>query len=131
MIHDWKKEIFMSVSPQEFLQLAESFNEVTPEKAEELLEAGQGNIVFVGRETCPFCCQFIPRLHQVAQDQDLTINFLHSQHPDYLEAISDFREKYEVPTVPALLYSDDSTDGVKSISDSSMSEADIKSFINL
>lgn len=119
----------MSISAQEFLKLAESFKEVTPQEAEELLESEQGTSVFVGRETCPFCCTFMPKLHQVAQDNDKQIYFVHSHHPDYTDELGEFRNKYNVPTVPGLLHSDSGE--VKVRCESGMSDDEIKSFLNL
>lgn len=119
----------MSISGQEFLKLAESFREVTPQKAEDLLESKQGASIFIGRETCPYCRVFMPKLHQVAQDNDKQIYFVHSAHPDYTVELNDFRNKYNVPTVPGLLHKDSGNVQVKC--DSSMSEEEIKSFLNL
>lgn len=119
----------MSVSPQEFLEITELFTEVTPEKAEVLLEDEVGTSVFIGRETCPFCRAFIPKLYNVSQKHDVQIYFVHSEHPDYLNEIDNFRNKYNVPTVPGLLHS--TQDGVRSKSDSSMSEVEIADFLNL
>lgn len=119
----------MTISPQEFLDLSELFKEVTPNEAEHQLENQTGAVVFVGRETCPFCRKFIPKLHKVATAKDVTVLFVHSQHPDYLDELSDFRNKYNVPTVPGLLYSDEK--GVKVKCESGMSEEEIASFINV
>lgn len=119
----------MTVSPQEFLEITETYREVTPEKAEMLLKDEGGTIVFIGRETCPFCRSFIPKLDNVVKENDVPVYFVHSEHPDYLAEIASFRNKYDVPTVPGLLYS--TGDGVKSRSDSSMSENEIAEFLNL
>lgn len=112
---------------QTFETLVQDFNEVTPEEAEALLESGDGNILFIGRETCPFCRKFIVTLHEAANQADLVINFLHSQKEEHEEETQKLRDKYGVPTVPGLLYG--AKDGVKVVCDSSLSVEDILSFV--
>lgn len=119
----------MTVGPQDFLEITETYREVTPEKAEMLLKDEVNTIVFIGRETCPFCRSFIPKLDNVVKENDVLVYFIHSEHPDYLAEITSFRNKYSIPTVPGLLYSTE--DGVKSRCDSSMSEKEIADFLNL
>lgn len=117
----------MSVSPQEFLDITQSFREVTPQKAAELLNNEAGSVVFVGRETCPYCRLFVPKLNEAAKSLDREVFFVHSEHPDYTQEIAEFRSSYNVPTVPGLLYS--ATDGVQVKCDSSLSVEEITAFI--
>lgn len=119
----------MAVSPQEFLDLAESFREVTPTKADQLLETEPGTTVFIGRETCPFCRTFMPKLHEVASEHDHQVYFVHSQHPDYTADLEHFRSKYDVPTVPGLLHNDGIGVAVKC--ESGMEPEEIKEFLEL
>ena len=102
--------IFMANQEKEmkkaqFLEEVKVFNEVTPEEADKLLEAKEGNIIFIGRETCPYSRLFVEKLSPLAEEKNLTVYFLHSKLPDFEEEIAAFREKYDVPTVPGLLYS--------------------------
>lgn len=84
------------------------FNEIRPEEADELLEAKDGNIVYIGRETCPYCRRFVKTLSPLAEENNLEVNYVHSEHPNYEEEVDELREKYDVPTVPGLLYSSES-----------------------
>jgi len=84
------------------------FNEIRPEEADELLEAKEGHIVYIGRETCPYCRRFVKTLSPLAEENDLKVNYVHSEHPNYEEEVDELREKYDVPTVPGLLYSSES-----------------------
>lgn len=119
----------MTISNEEFLTLAEDFERISPTKAEQLISADGDVIVFVARETCPYCRIFIPKLHQVVQEHNLDVYFIHSQDESYLAEITEFREKYKMPTVPSLLYKN--AESTKVVSDSSLSEEEISSFINV
>lgn len=112
-----------------FLEQVEAFEEVTPERAEELLEERSGQIVFIGRETCPYCRKFANTLSQVAKEHDLKVHFVHAEKPGAAEAIQAFRDKYEVETVPGFLYSDADTP-VQVRLDSGMSAEEILEFVN-
>lgn len=110
-----------------FAEYISGFDTVTAEEAEALLEAKAGNIIFIGRESCGFCHIFAQKLAKVAMDKQLKVHFLHSARKNDMDGISQFRQKYGVPTVPGFLYSD--KEDVKVKCDSSMSEADIASFV--
>lgn len=113
-----------------FLEQVEAFTEVTPEEADELLTAKEGNIVFIGRETCPYSRRFSDTLTDVVKEYNLDINFLHSKKPDYEDEIQEFRDKYNVPTVPGFLYSSESA-GILVKCDSSMNAEEILEMIEV
>lgn len=95
----------LEIEIDQYLGQVKSFKETRPEEADELLEAKEGNIVYIGRETCPYCRRFVKTLSPLAEEYDLEINYVHAQHPEYEEQVDELREKYGVPTVPGLLYS--------------------------
>lgn len=110
-----------------YLKQASIFQKVTPQQAEVAIEAKTGQIVYIGRETCPYCRRFVAKLSNVAQENQLTIYYLHSQQADTLEAVQALRDRYDVPTVPGFIYSD--VQGVHVRCDSSMTEAEILAFV--
>ena len=113
-----------------FLEQVEAFTEVTPEEADELLTAKEGNVVFIGRETCPYSRRFAGTLTDLVKEYNLDINFLHSKKPDYEDEIQEFRDKYNVPTVPGFLYSSESA-GILVKCDSSMNAEEILEMIEV
>ena len=113
-----------------YLDEVKSFTEVTPEKADELLEANAGNIVFIGRETCPYCRRFVHKLSPLAEEYNLDVNYVHSQHPEYEDQVDTLREKYDVPTVPGLLYSSESA-GLVVKCDSSLEPEEILEIVEV
>lgn len=115
---DKEKEI------EQYLEDVKVFNETTPEEAEQLLEAKEDHIVYIGRETCPYCRKFVRKLSPLATEKDLQINYVHARHPEYEEQVNELREKYDVPTVPGLLYSSEAA-GILVKCDSSMTEEEI------
>lgn len=114
----------------QYLNQVKAFKITTPSEAEELLEAKEGNIVYIGRETCPYCRRFVKKLNPLAEENNLTIHYVHSQHPEYEEQVDEIREKYDVPTVPGFLYSSESA-GIVVKCDSSMDEDEILEMIEV
>lgn len=111
-----------------YLEEVKAFIPTSPMKAEELIEEKSGHIVYIGRETCSYSRRFVGKLSQLAKEKDLTVHYVHAQHPDYAQEIQAFRNKYGVPTVPGILYSDES--GIKVKCDSSMTPDEILAFVN-
>lgn len=111
-----------------YLEQVKLFKETHPKDADELLEAKAGNIVFIGRETCPYCRKFVRKLSPLADEYDLTVHYVHSQHPEYEDEVELLREKYDVPTVPGLLYSSE-TAGLIVKCDSSLEPEEILEII--
>lgn|SRR5690554_5201153 len=111
-----------------YLEQVKLFKETHPKDADELLEAKAGNIVFIGRETCPYCRKFVRKLNPLADEHDLTVHYVHSQHPEYEDEVELLREKYDVPTVPGLLYSSE-TAGLIVKCDSSLEPEEILEII--
>lgn len=107
-----------------YLEEVKIFTETTPEEAERLLEAKEGNIVYIGRETCPYCRKFVQKLSPLAEENKLHVHYVHTHHPDYEEQVNEIRDKYDVPTVPGLLYSSEAA-GIVVKCDSSMDENEI------
>ncbi len=112
---------------ERFEKSVEDFNKVDVAEAEDLLLAQEGHILFVANEECPYCARFSPKLEKVAEENDLTINYLYSEIKDYKGDMKDFRDTYGIQTVPALLYSD--KDNLRMKSDSAMKKEEILDFV--
>lgn len=114
----------LEIEIDQYLGEAKSFEETTPKEADELLEAKEGNIVYIGRETCPYCRRFVKTLGPLAKEHHLKIHYVHAQHPEYEQEVNELRDKYDVPTVPGLLYSSE-TAGMVVKCDSSLDAEEI------
>ncbi|HLR88712.1 MAG TPA: conjugal transfer protein TraF [Atopostipes sp.] len=120
----------IQIEIDQYLGEVNAFKETRPEEAEELLEAKEGNIVYIGRETCPYCRRFVKTLSPLAEEYNLTVHYVHAQHPEYEEQVDELRDKYDVPTVPGLLYSSESA-GVVVKCDSSLESEEILEIIEV
>lgn len=117
------------MNEEKFLELIDQYyEEITASKADELLEEKSGSIIFIGRETCPFSRRFIGTMTKVIKEHDLKVYFVHSMG-ELTDEIQAFRDKYEIKTVPGLLYSDEQTPTRVRLN-SSMSEEEILEFVN-
>ena len=115
----------------EFLQIAQAaFQAVDAEQAQALLEKKAGDLIFIARETCPYCRKFIKRLAKTTEEHSIPAYFLHSQvdDPAQNEATQALRDRYDLKTVPSLIYQDQ--DGIHTVSDSSMKPEEILAFLN-
>lgn len=110
-----------------FQELIQDFSPISVEEAEKLIVQQKGTILFIGRETCPYCQRFIPKLHQVMQEKGLTVYFIDSSIPT--PALQDFRKQYQALTVPALLSA--TSTGIQIRCDSSMSKDEIMQFLKV
>ena len=67
-----------------YLEQVKVFQAVSPEEAKALMDAKDGGILFIGRESCPYCRRFVAKLSPLAQEAGLKVAYLHSQNPDFL-----------------------------------------------
>lgn len=108
---------------EDYLEEVKVFKEVTPEQAEQLLEE-QGNTIYIGFKTCPYSRKFVHTLSPLAKEKNLQVYYVDAKDSEHTEAIKKFREKYDVKTVPGLLYSSE-TAGTVVKTDSSLSQTEI------
>ena len=115
---------------EQYLNEVKIFKKTTPKEAGDLIEAKVGNIVYIGRETCPYCRKFVKKLSPLADENNLVVHYVHSEDPQFEEEIKDLREKYDVPTVPGLLYSS-KTAGIIVKCDSSLEPEEILKIVEV
>lgn len=99
-----------------------SFKKITPEEVADLIANETLVVIYVGRETCPYCCKFVKKLSHVAAQIDTPIYYVLSS-----EALYDFRERYDIVTVPGFIVSKKGELAVRC--DSSMTEEEILDMI--
>ncbi|EHJ00559.1 bacterocin transport accessory protein [Clostridium sp. DL-VIII] len=80
------------------------FKKVTSTKADELLSNEDFAVVYIGRETCPFCRKFAKKLSGLTSKINTTIYYVDSA--DFSDnSLNSFREKYNIVTVPGFIVS--------------------------
>ncbi|VTS17523.1 bacterocin transport accessory protein [Streptococcus porcinus] len=103
------------------------FTEVTIDQVTDRINQKEKIILYIGRETCPYCRLFVPKLAQVSQDGGYEVSYLPSDNLVDFAAIQDFRARNHITTVPALLVA--SAERIEVVCDSSLSLDAIQSFI--
>lgn len=104
------------------------FEKIDSAKAQELVKGEHEAVIYVGKAVCPFCQKFVKKLNKVAEETGAHIFYVNSVEISDMEGITAFRNKYNIPTVPGIIYTNGQTVNVKC--DSSMSEEEINAFIN-
>ena len=56
------------------------------------MDAKDGGILFIGRESCPYCRRFVAKLSPLAQEAGLKVAYLHSQNPETLSQVQQLRK---------------------------------------
>lgn len=78
------------------------FKKVLSSEADNLLSNEDLAVVYIGRESCPFCRKFAKKLSGLADKINSTIYYVNSE--DFSdEEIQTFRAKYNVRTVPGFI----------------------------
>lgn len=109
-----------------FSNYIQNFAVVTANEVEKNILASEEYVVFIGRETCPYCQRFAPKISEVAKTENIKVDFLDSSDAGD-SSLADLRNKYGVRTVPGLLVAKKSQ--VKVVCDSSLSTEEIINFI--
>jgi len=104
------------------------FDKIDSTKGQELIKGEAEAVIYVGKAVCPFCQIFVKKLKKVAEETDTHIYFVNSVENSDMNGITAFRKEYNIPTVPGFIYTKGDTVNVKC--DSSMSEEEIKAFMN-
>ncbi|MDW0110901.1 thioredoxin domain-containing protein [Sporosarcina aquimarina] len=104
------------------------FDKIDSVKAQELVKGDMEAVIYVGKAVCPFCQLFVEKLKKVSEETNTTIYYVNSVEKSDMEGITAFRNAYNIPTVPGFIYTKGDTLNVKC--DSSMSEEEIKTFMN-
>lgn len=81
----------------------ESFNELTVVEAGSKISAGEEFLLFVGRPTCEWCRKLAPSLQEVSESRGITVFYLDSTNTETDSELANFRDLYDISTVPAVI----------------------------
>lgn len=82
----------------------ELFEKVLSTEADNLLSNESLAVVYIGRETCPYCRKFAKKLSGLVNEINTTVYYVNSE--DFSDnGINSFREKYNIKTVPGFIVS--------------------------
>lgn len=104
-----------------------AFEEITVEELDKLQSSEDIVHLYIGRKTCPYCRNFVPKLRAVGRDLDVKIYYIDSEDSEN-QSLTDFRNNNEIRTVPALL--NVKNNNTEAVMDSTLTEEDIANFLN-
>ena len=102
------------------------FTPILSIEAKQLLTNDNLAVVYIGRETCPFCRKFAKKLSGLVPEVNTTIYYVDSNNMQDTE-IDNFREQYDIITVPGFIVSKNGE--VTVLCDSSMPEDEILNMV--
>ena len=103
-----------------------SFKQIPSTEADKLLSSEKLTVVYIGRETCPYCRKFAKKLGNLYNTLNTAIYYVNSADSSD-NNISSLREKYNVVTVPGFIVSKNGKYEIRC--DSSMPEDEIINMI--
>ena len=87
----------------------------------------QIRFVYVGRETCPYCREFAPKLRKAARSINATIYYIDTENKT--DELSKFAEQYHIDSIPTLLVFKDGQLQETLSNSSDISLNDLKEFL--
>lgn len=110
-----------------YQDIVSNFKAVDSSQAEAMLKSKDPHILYIGRETCPFCRFFVHKLQSIAEKKSMRVYYLDSGNFLDFIGISQLRKKFSIPTVPAIIRTGSD---FQIVCDSGMTDDEIEEFIN-
>ena len=87
----------------EYVQATRHFVELDNSRIQEDMKdlKRQLRFVYVGRETCPFCREFAPKLKEASKSINATIYYIDTENKT--DELAKFAEQYHIDSIPTLL----------------------------
>ena len=87
----------------EYVQATRHFVELDNSRIQEDMKdlKRQLRFVYVGRETCPFCREFAPKLKEASRSINATIYYIDTENKT--DELAKFAEQYHIDSIPTLL----------------------------
>ena len=87
----------------EYVQATRHFVELDNSRIQEDMKdlKRQLRFVYVGRETCPFCREFAPKLKEASRSINATIYYIDTENKT--DKLAKFAEQYHIDSIPTLL----------------------------
>lgn len=80
-----------------------NFERVTVDQVENLQSENKSFVLYTGRKTCPHCRIFVPKLKIASEQSEMKIYYLDSEDYKTNQKLINFRNKYEILSVPSLI----------------------------
>ena len=113
----------------EYVQATRHFVELDNARIQENMKSlkRQLRFVYIGRETCPYCREFAPKLKEASRSINATIYYIDTENKT--DELAKFAEQYHIDSIPTLLVFKDGQlqDTLTNSSDISLN--DLKEFL--
>lgn len=80
-----------------------SFIKVKAQDIGQLIDSDENIILYIGRETCPACRDFVPILYDYSNNNDINVYYLDSTETDKDKELKKFRDDNNIMYVPSLM----------------------------
>lgn len=87
----------------DYVKAVKSYQAISIDEVEQKTQNEEEFILYIGRETCPYCRDFVPKLTEAVEQSHTTIYYLDSES-DPTGKIQQFRQSQGLATVPSLTY---------------------------
>ena len=113
----------------EYVQATRHFVELDNSRIQENMKdlKRQIHFVYVGRETCPYCREFAPKLKQAAKETNSTIYYIDTENK--ADELAKFAEQYHIDSIPTILVFKDGQLQKTLTNNSDISLNDLKEFL--
>ena len=87
----------------EYVQATRHFVELDNTRIQENMKnlKRQLHFVYIGRETCPYCREFAPKLKEASRSINATIYYIDTENKT--DELAKFAEQYHIDSIPTLL----------------------------
>ena len=96
--------IWFTTSRSPYQTIVSNFEKVTVADVRKFQDSDKEYLVYIGRETCPACVEFVPNLLEVKNKKDIPIYYLDSTESKTDEAFIEFKTEYGITSVPTLAF---------------------------
>lgn len=104
------------------------FNKVSLEEVNNKISKDESFFLYTGRESCPYCQKFVPKLSNVVSKTDIQVNYLDTEQMS--EELEEFMMIHEIAFVPSFIYFDKNTNiRIDSLDSEAISEGELEDFI--
>ena len=113
----------------EYVRTTRHFVELDNERIQENMKVLKRQIrfVYVGRETCPYCREFAPKLKEAAKSINAIIYYIDTENKT--DELAKFAEQYHIDSIPTLLIFKDGQLQETLSNSSDISLNDLKEFL--
>lgn len=116
-----------SNTENEYTTSVKTFDQVTVSGINTLKES-QDMWVYIGRETCPYCYEFAPKLADAIKNNENKVYYLDTESKD--KQLTNFAEDYEIDSIPSFVYFKDGSIVARMDILNETTSNDIKKFID-